>query len=119
MIKVYIKTDTENRITAVNSSAFLADVTDWIFIDEGEGDRYTHAQGNYFDKPIVTEGGALRYKYLGGRKYAERTAEEIAADEAELVENTEESTETLLLEMAADHEYRLCLMELGVSENDL
>lgn len=31
-----------------------------------------------------------------------------------------EPTDTeLLLEMAADHEYRICLMELGVSEDDL
>ena len=31
----------------------------------------------------------------------------------------EPTTETLLLEMAADHEYRLCLMELGVNDLDL
>lgn len=31
----------------------------------------------------------------------------------------EQTTEELLLEMAGDHEYRLCLMELGVNENDL
>lgn len=29
-------------------------------------------------------------------------------------ETPEETTENLLLEMAADHEYRLCLIELGV-----
>ena len=29
-------------------------------------------------------------------------------------DENEESTEELLLEMAADHEYRLCLLELGV-----
>lgn len=29
-------------------------------------------------------------------------------------EQKEENTEALLLEMAADHEYRLCLLELGV-----
>lgn len=118
MAKVYIKTDSQNRITAVNSSAFLTDLTNWIFIDKGEGDRYTHAQGNYFPLPLVTDSGAYRYELVNGQ-VAERTAEEIAADEAELVENTEESTETLLLEMAADHEYRLCLMELGVNESDL
>lgn len=31
----------------------------------------------------------------------------------------EQTTEELLLEMAGDHEYRLCLLELGVNENDL
>ncbi|MBO5969530.1 MAG: hypothetical protein J6S14_13635 [Clostridia bacterium] len=81
MSKVYIKINSQNLITAVNSSAFLTDITDWIFIDEGEGDRYTHAQSNYFPLPIVTDGGALRYKYLGDRKCVERTEEEIAVDE--------------------------------------
>lgn len=31
----------------------------------------------------------------------------------------EPTAEELLLETAGDHEYRLCLMELGVTENDL
>ncbi len=31
----------------------------------------------------------------------------------------EQTTEELLLETAGDHEYRLCLLELGVTENDL
>lgn len=77
---VYIKTDSQNRVTAVNSSAFLSDPTGWIRIDEGEGDRYTHAQSNYFDKPIITEDGAHQYIYLGDRKWRECTAEEMAAD---------------------------------------
>ena len=45
----------------------------------------------------------------------ERDREEIEADY-----RPPEPTDTeLLLETAADHEYRLCLMELGVSEDDL
>ncbi len=31
----------------------------------------------------------------------------------------EQTTEELLLETAGDHEYRLCLLELGVNEDDL
>lgn len=77
---VYIKTNDKNHITAVNSSALLADTTDWILIDEGEGDRYTHAQSNYFDKPIITEGGAHQYIYLGDRTWRESTTEEMAAE---------------------------------------
>ena len=30
-----------------------------------------------------------------------------------------ESAQELLLQMAGDHEYRICLMELGVTEDDL
>lgn len=117
MQKVYIKINSLNLVTAIDSSTFLTDTTDWILIAEGEGDRYTHAQGNYFPLPIVTDGGAYRYKYVDGQ-CIERTAEEIAADE-QVEAVPEESTENLLLEMAADHEYRLCLLELGVTEDDL
>lgn len=76
---VYVKLDDANRITAVNSSAFLRDVTDWTEIDSGYGDKYHHAQGNYFPLPIVDERGIYRYKVEGG-KPVERTAEEMDAD---------------------------------------
>ena len=64
MYKVYIKTDENGYITAVNSSAFLEDVSGWLEIDEGYGDKYHHAQGNYFPAPLVTEDGKYRYKYV-------------------------------------------------------
>lgn len=80
---VYIKTGDANRITAVNSSAFLTDTTVWVEIDRGYGDKYHHAQGNYFPLPIITLGGAYRYKLVNG-KPVECTPEEIADQEAAL-----------------------------------
>lgn len=77
---VYVKPDSNGYITAVNSSAFLSDITGWAKIDENYGDKYHHAQGNYFPASIMTKGGAYRYKLVDG-KYAECTAEEIAAQE--------------------------------------
>ena len=77
---VYVKTDEQNRIQAVNSSAFLSDTTDWTKIDEGYGDKYHHAQGNYFPEPIRTMGGAYRYKLVDG-KAMECTEEEITQQE--------------------------------------
>lgn len=76
---VYVKTDTANRITEINSSAFLPDPTGWVKIDSGFGDKYHHAQGNYFDKPIRDEHGVYRYKLVDGQP-VERTAEEMDAD---------------------------------------
>lgn len=78
---VYVKLDDANCITAVNSSAFLRDTDGWMEIDGGYGDKYHHAQGNYFDKPIMDERGIYRYKLEGG-KPVERTAEEMDADYA-------------------------------------
>lgn len=78
--EVYVKPNENGYITAVNSSAFLTDTSGWIKIDEGYGDKYHHAQGNYFDKPIYTESGVYRYKYDNGVA-RECTAEEIAEQE--------------------------------------
>ena len=78
---VYVKPNDAGYITAVNSSAFLTDTTGWEEIDSGYGDKYHHAQGNYFGKPIRTDGGAYRYKLVDG-KPVECTAEEIARQEA-------------------------------------
>ena len=58
---VYIKPDEQNRIKAVNSSAFLTDTDGWIEIDRGFTDAHHHAQGNYFPKPIYDERGIMRY----------------------------------------------------------
>ena len=64
---VYIKTDTENRIISINSSAFLFDATGWTQIDEGIGDKFHHAQGNYLDTPITDEYGRYNYRYTNGQ----------------------------------------------------
>lgn len=76
---VYVKTDEQNRITAINSSAFILDPSGWVETDSGFGDKYHHAQGNYFDKPIMDERGIWRYKLENG-KPVERTQEEMDAD---------------------------------------
>lgn len=76
---VYVKVDESNRVTSINSSAFLADVTGWTEIDSGYGDKHHHAQGNYFPQPIMDERGICRYKLVNGRP-VERTQEEMDAD---------------------------------------
>lgn len=77
--KVYVKTDTENRIIAINSSAFIKDLNNWIEIDSGYSYKYHHAQNNYLNKPLVEYRGIYIYKLVEG-KPMERTQEEIDAD---------------------------------------
>lgn len=76
---VYVRTDDAGRITAINSSAFLPSPNGWTEIDSGYGDKYHHAQGNYFPQPIIDERGICRYKLVDG-KPVERTQEETDAD---------------------------------------
>lgn len=102
---VYVKTDEKDRIVAINSDAFLFDLTNWVKIDEGYGDKYHHAQGNYFDKPIIDDRGILRYKLVDG-KPVERTQEEMDADYAPPVpvptaEERMVEIEKALIELAA------------------
>lgn len=77
--EVYVKTDADGRITAINSSAFLPDAEGWMLIDQGHGDRYAHAQGNYLPQPIMDEFGVYQYKLVNG-VVTERTVEEMMAD---------------------------------------
>lgn len=102
---VYVKTDGKDRIINVNSDAFLPDVSGWVKIDEGHGDRFHHAQGNYFDKQIMNDRGILRYKLEDG-KPVERTQEEMDADYVQYAPapTTEErmtQIESALIELAA------------------
>ena len=115
---VYVKTNSIGYITAVNSSAFLTDTSGWTEIDSGNGDKYHHAQGNYFPQPIITEGGAYRYRVVEGVP-TECTAEEIEAQEEALrpeptptLENRVEVLET----DAVETREALEMILLGVTE---
>ena len=93
---VYVKVDESNRVTSINSSAFLADVSGWVQIDSGYGDRCHHAQGNYLDKPLMDKRGIYRYKLVDG-KPVERTQEEMDVDyvPSEVKPTTDQRVDTL------------------------
>lgn len=59
---VYVKLDERNLIADVNSSAFPINTDAWTEIDCGYGDKYHHAQGNYFDQPIYDDRSIKQYK---------------------------------------------------------
>ena len=97
--KVLVRVDSAGRVVDINSSAFVKDASGWVKIDEGYGDRYHHAQGNYFPKPIYEERGIPIYKYIDN-EVLERTQEEIDADYHEPVPQPSE-TDIALVELAA------------------
>lgn len=106
---VYVQTDEQGRITAVNSSAFVD--AEWgAEIDQGYGDKYHHAQGNYFDQ-IYTDDGIPRYKLEDG-KPVERTEEEIEADRAALPEPGPTENEKLR-QRVTELEHQILTMRLG------
>ena len=74
-IKVYIMINNKNDVIYIDSDIFLYDTAGLIYIDKGYGDRYAHAQGNYFAKPIADAYGIYTYKYENGA-VREKTEEE-------------------------------------------
>ena len=111
--KVYVLPDSSGYITRIDGGYTIGnikDLTSWVLIDEGCGDRYNLCQGNYFPQPIITDGGAYRYKLVDGVP-TECTTGEIAAQEEALkpvptpslenrVEVLESTTDDMILLMA-------------------
>lgn len=65
-IKVYAKIDSNKVVTEIGSANFIQDLTNWIYLDEGYGDRYGQAQNNYLEKGLMDEKGRYNYKYDTG-----------------------------------------------------
>lgn len=78
--KVYVKTDESGRIISCEGGYTTpSDLTGWVKIDEGTGDKYNLCQSHYFDGGLYTGNGIPRYKLVDGMA-VERTPQEIAAD---------------------------------------
>ena len=99
--KVYTITNENGIIIAINSDAFLTDTTNWIEIDEGIGDKYHHAQGNYLSAGLTDENGIFNYKLADGKPEL-RTAEE-KAPELERVTTAQEIAELKAKLAATDY----------------
>lgn len=80
--KVYVQTDAEGRILRCEGGYTTPqDLTGWVKIDEGYGDRYNLCQSHYFDSGLYTIDGIPRYRW-DGTQAALRTEEELEADRA-------------------------------------
>lgn len=84
--KVYIQTDNDGRILHCDGGYTTpSDLTGWIEIDEGTGDKYNLCQSHYFDGGLYTMDGIPRYKWDGSAAVL-RTEEELEADRAAIPE---------------------------------
>lgn len=95
--KVYIKVNELGYITAVNSSAFILNASGWLEIDSGTGDKYHHAQNNYFSQAILDEEGRYNFKYINSEVI------EIPEEEKPVIEvvSSNPTTEERLTELEA------------------
>lgn len=69
MYKVYVKLNEDKCITSVNSEIFLSneEMQAMKNIDEGEGDKYVHAQSQYLEKGLIDKYGRYNYKFTEGK----------------------------------------------------
>lgn len=114
-IEVFIRIDSENRIIQCEGgNSFIMTIyeTDWVKIDEGMGDKYTHCQVQYFDKALKNPDNTHNYIYEDGQ-VRETTDEEKEQERASFPKPELDET-TITQEMLVDQEYRLTLMELGL-----
>ena len=65
MYKVY----EDKCITSINSEIFLSneEMQAMKNIDEGEGDKYVHAQSQYLENGLIDKYGRYNYKYVEGK----------------------------------------------------
>lgn len=69
MYKVYVKLNEDKCITLINSEIFLSneEMQAMTNIDEGEGDKYAHAQSQYLENGLIDKYGRYNYKYVEGK----------------------------------------------------
>ena len=103
--KVYIQIDNQGRILRCDGGYTTpADLTGWIEIDEGTGDKYNLCQSHYFDGGLYTMDGIPRYRWDGSSAIL-RTDEELEADRAAILESKPSKTvEDRLTAMEAEAE---------------
>lgn len=69
MYKVYVKLNKDKCITLIDSEIFLTneEIQGMTNIDEGEGDKFVHAQSQYLEKGLIDEYGRYNYKFTEGK----------------------------------------------------
>lgn len=79
--QVFVRADGQGRVVEIASSAYKPNEEGFVRIDEGTGDRFKHAQGNYLPDGLTDERGMARYALSDG-KLIRRSQEEMDEDYA-------------------------------------
>ena len=66
--KVYVSLQ-DGYVTSINSDIFLSqeEMDSMTEIDNGQGDKYAHAQSQYLEKGLVDKQGRYNYKFVDGK----------------------------------------------------
>lgn len=99
MYKVYAKLNNDKCITSINSEIFLSEeeIQGMINIDEGEGDKYVHAQSQYLEKGLFDKYGRYNYKYVEGKVVEVAEAEKPKIEEPKTVPTEQQKINAQLM----------------------
>lgn len=86
--KVYVSLQ-DGYITSINSEIFLSqeEIQAMTEIDQGQGDKYAHAQSQYLEKGLVDEHGRYNYKFVEGK-----VVEVAEGDKPKVVDQEQQAT---------------------------
>lgn len=96
---VFVAIDTNNYITSINSDIFLSqeEMDTMTKIDQGQGDKYAHAQGLYLEKGLVDEQGRYNYKFVEGKVVEVAEKEKPTIKEPEQQATTQDKIEAQVM----------------------
>ena len=120
--KVYVLPDERGRILRCEGGYTMSnieDISQWVFIDEGTGDRYNLCQSNYFPTPLYEEHGVPVYKLDELDKPVERTSEEIAEDVAALPPIPPSPQERIAELEAENYDLKIAIGYFGVTDREV
>jgi hypothetical protein len=99
MYKVYVKLDEDKQVTSINSEIFLSneEMQAMTNIDEGEGDKFVHAQSQYLEKGLFDKYGRYNYKYVEGKVVEVAEAEKPTIEEPKTVPTEQQKINAQLM----------------------
>lgn len=96
--KVYVSLS-NGYITSINSEIFLTqdEIQTMTLIDQGQGDKYAHAQSQYLEKGLVDEQGRYCYKFVEGKVIEVAEAEKPTIEEPKAVPTEQDKINAQLM----------------------
>lgn len=96
--KVYVSLQ-DGYITSINSDIFLSqeEMSTMTEINQGQGDKYAHAQSQYLEKGLVDEQGRYNYKCVNGKVVEVAEAEKPTIEEPKAVPTEQDKINAQLM----------------------
>lgn len=96
--KVYVSLQ-DGYITSINSEIFLSqeEIQAMTEIDQGQGDRYAHAQSQYLEKELIDEHGRYNYIYVEGKVIEVAEADKPTIEEPKAVPTEQDKINAQLM----------------------